>query len=105
MKISSIEKELEAYQQSFTKAVSTIQFDNRKNIELSKSYQDSLKSIDDRESRIKLKIEQSKLVDDNRTIESLMEQIKKLKSNRRDLVHKKLIYDFLIFLKFLHDRR
>jgi len=29
-----------------------------------------------------------------------MEQINQLKSNRRDLVHKKLIYDFLIFSKF-----
>ncbi len=82
-KISSLEKELETYQKSFTKAVSTIKFDNIKNLELSKSYQDSLKSINDRESRIKLKIEQSKLVNDNRTIESLMEQINQLKSNSK----------------------
>ena len=104
-KISSIDKELEIYQKSFANSLHNISFNNKKNIEMSKTYEKSLKKINSKESELKLKIERLKLVDNNRSIENLKKQINQLEVQKKDLIHKKLVYDFLIFSKLLQDKK
>jgi small-conductance mechanosensitive channel len=103
-KIALINNQFEIYSKSFIDAIYKIKFSNEKNIKISDSYKKNLKSIKEKESRIKLKIEQSKLVDNNRSVEIFTKQLKQIRDKRQDLIHKKLVYDFLIFSKLLQDK-
>ncbi len=103
-KLTSIDNQLKLYQNSFTNALPKIVFNNEKQYQNIKLYKNGLKKLKEQESIIKLKIEQARLIDNNATIEMLTKRVQDIKNQKRELIHKKLVYDFLIFSKLLQSK-
>ncbi len=92
------------YKRNLTSAVPDIIFNIEKSRRVSKSYMERLKRIRDREVEVKLEIEQSQLVDNNRSVDILKGEMERLKSQESNLILKRLTYQFLIFSKLLQDK-
>ncbi len=103
-KIEAIDRYMSLYKRNLTSAVPDIIFNIEKSRRVSKSYMERLKRIRDREVEVKLEIEQSQLVDNNRSVDILKGEMERLKSQESNLILKRLTYQFLIFSKLLQDK-
>ncbi len=103
-KINEIDKYLFTYRNIFIEALPKIVFRTKENKRLLISYNNKLKEIKDREKILKLKIEQSKLIDNKKKLKELEDKVEELNKNKYKFFRQKLSYTFLLFSKSLKNK-
>jgi len=96
-KIREINKHLHLYQDMFIKSVPKIVFANSKNKKALEKLNKSIKELKDREKILKLKIEQSKLMDNDKRLKKLIREMNDIQKKKYQFFRKKISLTFLLF--------
>ena len=102
--IQSIDKHLLLYQNSFITSLPKIVFDGKRNRDLLKQYNLSLQKLIEQEKVIKLKIEQSQLMNNEKSLTKFKLKIAHIKKEKYRYFRKKIFVSFLLFSQALQDK-
>jgi len=102
--IHEIDSHLLLYQKYFILSLPQVSFEPKKIQELLEKTKERLKKIAEQEKITKLKLEQSKLINNEQREKSLQVEMKTLHDKKYQLFRQKLNLTFLLFSKSLQDR-
>jgi small-conductance mechanosensitive channel len=96
-KIKEINNHLRKYQDIFIKSLPKIVFTNSKNKKALEDLNKSIKELRDREKILKLKIEQSKLMDNDIRLKKFSNRMNRIQDKKYQFFRKKISLTFLLF--------
>jgi len=102
--IEDINKHLLSYQKSFISSLPNIVFDTKKNQTSLEAYNAALKKLNEQEKVLELKIKQSKLMNNEKSLEAFKKKIEQIKKEKYKYFRQKLFVSFLLFSKSLQDK-
>ena len=102
--IEDINKHLLSYQKSFISSLPNIVFDTKKNQTSLEVYNAALKKLNEQEKVLELKIKQSKLMNNEKSLEAFKKKIEQIKKEKYKYFRQKLFVSFLLFSKSLQDK-
>ena len=102
--IAEIDKHLLFYQNSFISSLPNIVFDAKKNKSSLDAFNVSLKKLNEQENVLELKVKQSKLMNNEKSLEAFNKRIEQIKKEKYKYFRQKLFVSFLLFSKSLQDK-
>ena len=102
--IEDINKHLLSYQKNFISSLPNIVFDTKKNQISLEAYNAALKKLNEQEKVLELKIKQSKLMNNEKSLEAFKKKIEQIKKEKYKYFRQKLFVSFLLFSKSLQDK-
>ncbi len=102
--IENINKHLLFYQKSFISSLPNIVFDAKKNQIALEAYNAALKKLNEQEKVLELKIKQSKLMNNEKSLEAFKAKIEQIKKEKYKYFRQKLFVSFLLFSKSLQKK-